>query len=145
MQRYSPHIVHSLLSAKEEYKNILFTDQSTNLLEIILLMSNDDLFENWLQNSTDINVRIPGDSPIWPGCNFLHLAVLNERILFSHLKMIFYPGVPSDNLYIENESSDCWMGIMQCLLAKHSNFRIENTDGLAPLYLALKKNKKKSL
>ncbi|XP_058794991.1 ankyrin-1-like [Phymastichus coffea] len=144
LSRYSPAIVHSILSSKQEFKEILLSDQSMTLLDLILTMDNCDEFNSFLQNLSDINAFVSHDSPIWPGYSIFHLAIsMHDRALDikQYLKQLYEIDVdPEDYTCTEIEEKSYWKRIVICM-ARQCTVTTRDVDGLTPIHLAFKLRK----
>lgn len=142
IERYSPKVIHSILSCKTEFKNILLSDGCTNLLDVLLVMNDCDKFSNFLQSLADVNIIVPHDSPLWPGNTFLHLSIMmNEKTktLNDFYKKLSYQKSTKarKKFYTCTEEEElAYMKRIVICLEHGCSLTIKNADGLTPVHLA---------
>lgn len=111
--------IQSILKSVPAWKDILFSDGKTKLMDYISLLHDPKLHAEFLkQLGYNVGITLPKNSPLWPGYTFLHIAV----ILLSE-----------DNVQIVNAILSCSTAIL----------KIQDIHGSSALHLAFRLNKLK--
>lgn len=148
LRRYLPQVIHSILSSKDEYKNILF-ENNIRLLDMILSMKNSNTFSDFVLKLPQINTIIPPDSVIFAGYSFLHFAVsmiTHEHEEYCQILDYAYKWSGTDEAF--SSAAECYENerilkrrymnrIDSCLKRNHSVLE-KNSNGDTPIHLAIK-------
>ncbi|XP_058799168.1 ankyrin-3-like [Phymastichus coffea] len=125
-----------LLSSRPDWANISFSDGVTSLQKFVLSTRLCLSLLSFLEH-VDIDVHLPLDSPLWPGCGVLHLCVLfaaNED------------NVPDIRTSIDLPNINCWLSPNGPLWIEHclrhgADIYAPDARGLSPLQLAFRLGK----
>lgn len=80
LKRFEAEDLHGIVTSQPSWKYILLSDNKTRLSDVILAMRSVKDLQSFLDKLTNVNIHIPKDSPLWPGCTISHLAtMLPER------------------------------------------------------------------
>ncbi|XP_058796610.1 ankyrin-3-like isoform X2 [Phymastichus coffea] len=128
LERYGFEEIHYLLSNHDVWQNVVLSDATTKLTDLVRAMGNLKEFESLLRNidanqENRLNMHVAIDSPLWPGNTILHLAV------------IFYDM--TRNLGKVDPAVHRLQMIEECLRLG-SDVTITNADGYTPLHLAFR-------
>ncbi|XP_058808553.1 ankyrin-1-like [Phymastichus coffea] len=149
-KRFRPVEIETVLSVRNELKDIVLSDDQTKLSDLLLAMNDYDSFTSFIYKLKDINLIIPWTSPIWAGYNMLHLSIsLNEKKLFCEDVIQFeLPQTESvdDDFYncTEEEEALYWKRIELCLKCGCSVNK-KNAKGQTPIHLAFCLFKRKAV
>ncbi|XP_058799646.1 uncharacterized protein LOC131669048 [Phymastichus coffea] len=76
LQRYEAEHIHFLITNQPSWKYILLSDNKTRLSDLVFAMRSAMELNFYLDNIAHVNTFVSMNSPLWPGCTPLHLAVI---------------------------------------------------------------------
>lgn len=135
LERYKVHDLVEILSCHKVWKDILLTDGRTKLTDMLEAMSDCTKLEEFLKDNAGL--RVPNDSPLWPGYTALHLALnLSETI-----KIVEEPIDEVKENFLKMERD--YIERIEVCLKHHIDVTIQDANGISSLHLAYKLQKAK--
>ncbi|XP_058802498.1 ankyrin-3-like [Phymastichus coffea] len=139
VQRYSPKVLHSILTIVPRITRITFMSSEMKLIDLILAMSEVAGLSSFLMNYMDnAYARLPFGSPVWPGFTTLHLAVLFSDRIKNYEDIYKDTDYPKPSTPLEPHEEKEYYQRVQLCLAMGSSVNQINDSELTPLHLAFR-------